>query len=229
MQTLPLYVYVTFVLTVIIAIGLLYRAASNSKPLLLLISLWVVVQSVLGVNGFYQVRTAPPRFLLLVLPPMLFLLILFILPRGRRFIDSLNLRTLTILHILRIPVEIVIYWLFLNKAVPKVMTFEGRNLDVLSGLSAPLVWYFGFAKGGLNKGLLLIWNVVCLGLLLNIVTIAMLTVATKLEPFAFDGSKLAMTYFPFLLLPACLVPIVLFSHLAAIRQLVKRKVLAITT
>lgn len=229
MQTLPLYVYVTFVLTVIIAIGLLYRASSWSKPLLLLISLWVVVQSVLGVNGFYQVRTAPPRFLLLVMPPMLFLLILFIIPKGRRLIDSLNLKTLTILHILRIPVEIVIYWLFLNKAVPEVMTFEGRNLDILSGLSAPLVWYFGFARGGLNKGLLLIWNVVCLGLLLNIVTIVLLTVATKLEPFAFDGSKLAMIYFPFLLLPACLVPIVLFSHLAAIRQLVKRKAFAITT
>ena len=227
MQTLPLYVYVTFVLTVIAAIWLLYKAAAYSKPLLIIISLWVVVQSVLGVNGFYRVSTTPPRFLLLVLPPMLFLLILFVIPKGRRFIDSLNLKTLTILHILRIPVEIVIYWLFLNKAVPEVMTFEGRNFDVLSGLSAPFVWYFGFAKGGLNKGLLLIWNLVCLGLLLNIVTIAMLTVATKLQPFAFDGSKLAMIYFPFLLLPACLVPIVLFSHLAAIRQLVKKKALAI--
>jgi len=109
------------------------------------------------------------------------------------------------------------------------MTFEGRNFDLLSGLSAPLVWYFGFAKGSLNKGLLLVWNVVCLGLLFNIVTITVLSVATKLEPFAFDGSRIAMVYFPFLLLPACIVPIVLLSHLAAIRQLDKKKALAIIT
>jgi len=227
MQTLPFYVYVTFALTVILAIWLLYKAAAYSKPLLILISLWVVVVSVLGVNGFYRVRTMPSRFLLLVAPPMIFILIILIMPRGRRFVDGLNLKTLTILHIVRIPVEIVLYWLFLNKAVPEVMTFEGRNFDILSGLSAPFVWYFGFAKGGLNKGLLLIWNLVTLGLLLNVVTIAILSINTKLEPFAFDPSKIAMVYFPFLLLPGCLVPVVMFSNLAAIRQLLIKRPLAI--
>jgi hypothetical protein len=227
MQTLPFYVYATFSLTVLLTIWFLYKAANYSKPLLVLISLWVVVQSVLGVNGFYRVSTTPPRLLLLVLPPMILLVVALVTPGGRRRIDSLDLKTLTLLHIIRIPVEIVIYWLFLNKAVPEVMTFEGRNFDLLSGLSAPFVWYFGFAKGGVNKWLLLIWNVVCLGLLLNITMIAMLTVATKLEPFAFDSSKLAMVYFPFLLLPGCLVPIVLFSNLAAIRQLVKKRAFAI--
>lgn len=223
MQNLPFYVYATFVLTVIAAIWLLYKAAGYSKPLLILISLWVILQSVLGVNGFYKINSTPPRFLLLALPPVLFLLIGLVVPKGRRFIDGLDIKTLTILHIVRIPVEIVLYWLFLDKVVPGVMTFEGRNFDLLSGLSAPLLWYFGFAKGGLNKGLLLIWNLVCLGLLFNIVTITMLTVAGKLGPVASGPSEFAMVYFPFLLLPACIVPIVLLSHLAAIRQLVKKK------
>lgn len=227
MQTLPLYVYITFGLIVIFAIGLFYKAANYSKPFLIITSLWVIFQSILGMNGFYMVTTTPPRFLLLVLPPAILLLILLATPAGRRFIDGLNIKTLTIFHIIRIPVEVVLYWLFLNKAIPGVMTFEGRNFDILSGLSAPLVWYFGFVKGSLNKTLLMIWNLICLGLLLNIVSITVLTVVTKSEPAAFGQSTMALVHFPFFLLPACLVPLVLFSHAAAIRQLLKKKPVAI--
>lgn len=221
MQALPFYVYAIFDLTVIATIGLFYKAANYSKPFLIITFLWITFQSILGVNDFYKVNTTPPRFLLLMLPPLLFLLISLITPAGRRFFDALNIRTLTILHIIRIPVEIVLYWLFLNKAIPQVMTFEGRNFDVLSGLSAPLVWYFGFIKGRPNKTLLLIWNLICLGLLFNIVTIAVQTVTMKPVPFAPEQPKIALVYFPFLLLPACVVPLVLFSHVAAIRQLLK--------
>ncbi|NML37245.1 hypothetical protein HHL17_08540 [Chitinophaga sp. G-6-1-13] len=221
MQTLPFYVYAIFDLTVIAAIGLFYKAANYAKPFLIIISLWVVFQSILGMNDFYKVNTTPPRFLLLVLPPVLYILTSLMVPAGKRFIDSLNIKTLTILHTIRIPVEIVLYWLFLHSVVPKVMTFEGRNFDILAGLSAPLVWYFGFVKGTLNKAVLLIWNLISLGLLLNIVTIAMITVTAKLPPSVPERPTIALVYFPFLLLPACLVPLVLFSHLAAIRQLLK--------
>ncbi|MEC5142422.1 hypothetical protein [Chitinophaga sp. 212800010-3] len=222
MQTLPFYVYAIFDLTVIAAIGLFYKAANYSKPFLMIISLWIIFQSILGLNDFYKINTAPPRFLLLTLPPLLFLLISLIIPVGRRFIDNLNIRTLTVLHTVRIPVEIVLYWLFLNKAIPGEMTFEGRNFDILSGLSAPLVWYVGFVKGRLNKPLLLIWNLICLGLLMNIVMIVMLSVVTKLVPLAPEQPKIAFVYFPFLLLPSCLVPLVLYAHVAAIRRLLKR-------
>ncbi|HEY4151628.1 MAG TPA: hypothetical protein VGM41_21965 [Chitinophagaceae bacterium] len=222
MQTLPLYVPAFFGLTAIAVIGLFYKAANRSKTFLVIVSLWVVFQSVLGVNGFYKIDTTPPRFLLLASPPVLFLLIGLIIPRGRRFIDSLDLKTLTVLNTLRIPVEIVLYWLFLNNAVPGAMTFEGRNFDILSGISALPVLYFGFRKGRLNKPLLLVWNLVCLGLLLNVVTIAVLSAAAKWGQSAFDQPKFALVYFPFLLLPGCLVPLVLTSNVAAIRQLLKR-------
>jgi hypothetical protein len=177
----------------------------------------------LGVKGFYKADTTQPRFLLLAGPPVILLFIGLAIPRGKRFIDGLNLQTLTILHTIRIPVEIVLYWLFLNKAVPRAMTFEGRNFDILAGLSALPVWYFMFVKGRLNKTLLLIWNVICIGLLLNVVTIALLSVAAKWGQSAFDPPKIALVYFPFLLLPACLVPLVLTSNVAAIRQLLKRR------
>ncbi|HEY4064216.1 MAG TPA: hypothetical protein VGM30_20060 [Puia sp.] len=222
MQALPFYIYLTFGFTAIASIWAIYKAANSSKVFLLLISLWVILQSILGLTGFYRVTTLPPRFVFLLLPPLLFLLIGLAVPGGRRFIDGLNIKILTLFSLMRIPVEIVLFWLFLHKAIPEAMTFEGRNFDILSGLSAPFIWYFGFAKGRMNKTLLMIWNIVCLGLILNVVTIAVLFVTGRSAPSGVDPSGIAMVYFPFLLLPSCLVPLVLLSHVSAIRQLLKK-------
>lgn len=70
---------------------------------------------------------------------------------------------------MRIPVEIILFWLFLNKEVPELMTFEGRNFDILAGLTAPFIAYFGLTKLNIKRKLILVWNFICLGLLINIV------------------------------------------------------------
>jgi hypothetical protein len=132
----------------------------------------------------------------------------------------MNIQALTILHVVRVPVELVILGLFLIKAVPQLMTFEGRNFDILSGLSAPVIYYFAFIRKQMNGKLLLIWNFVCLGLLINIVANAILSAPFTFQKFAFDQPNIAILYFPYVLLPGCIVPLVLLSHLASIRQLI---------
>lgn len=224
METLPLYVYLTFGLTVITAACLFYMAAGYSKSFLFLFIAWIGLQTILSVSGFYKIAGAtPPRFPLLVVPPVVLVIFLFNTSSGRKFIDSLDMSVLTILHTVRIAVEVVLFWLFVHKAVPGLMTFEGRNFDILSGLSAPFVYYFGFVKKNLNKYILLIWNFVCLALLFNIAFYAILSAPTKFQQFSFQQPNIALGYFPFVLLPAFLVPMVLFCHLAAIRQLILKK------
>jgi hypothetical protein len=131
------------------------------------------------------------------------------------------LKKLTILHTVRIPVEIVLFYLFTYKTIPELMTFEGRNLDILSGITAPFVFYFGFIRKKMHHKAILIWNVVCLALLLNIVINAILSAPFQFQQFAFDQPNIAVLYFPFIWLPCCVVPLVVLSHLAAIRQLSK--------
>ena len=123
---------------------------------------------------------------------------------------------------MRIFVEIILLWLFLYKYIPKLMTFEGRNFDMLSGLSAPLIAYFGFTKNRLSKRFMLGWNVICLLLLLNIVVNAIFSVPFPFQQFGFDQPNVAVLYFPFVWLPCFIVPVVLFSHLVAIRRLSKK-------
>ena len=222
MNNLPAYISIIFISTTLLTIVLFYKAANNSTTVVLILSGWVILQTVLGLSGFYINTTAlPPRFIFLAAPALLLIAVIFISSKGKQFIDGLKIKYLTILHIVRVPVELVLFWLFLNKAVPQLMTFEGRNFDIAAGITAPLVYYFGFIKNQLSKKIILLWNFICLALLLNIVINALLSAPTPIQQFAFDQPNIAILYFPFNLLPAAIVPLVLFSHLAAIRKLLR--------
>lgn len=224
MENLPVYICIVFGLTTFLTVWLFYKAANYSKITLLILLVWLALQAFMGLSGFYTVTdTIPPRFLLLALPSILFIIALFATSKGRKFIDSLDRKTLTILHIVRIPVEIVLFWLFINKAVPELMTFEGRNFDIVAGLTAPAIFYLGFIKKQLNRRIILIWNFISLALLINIVTNAILSAPFPFQIFAFDQPNIAVLYFPFNWLPSCIVPLVLLSHLAAIRQLLNER------
>ena len=221
METLSTYLIIFFVLTTLTTILIFLRATSWSKTALAIIAGWIILQSIVSLRGFYLVSdTVPPRFAFLLGPPTLFIIILFLTKKGRRFIDSLSLRWLTILHSIRIPVEMILFGLFLHKLIPEIMTFEGRNPDIISGITAPIIYYFVFIRQGLSKRVLLVWNIICLALLVNIVTIAILSAPFAFQRFAFDQPAVGVLHFPFIWLPCCIVPLVLLSHLASIRQLI---------
>jgi hypothetical protein len=78
MENLPSYIGLVFGLTTILTFGLFYKASNKSKTTLIILSLWLGFQSLIGIAGFYTVtNTIPPRFLLLVLPPILLIIGLF--------------------------------------------------------------------------------------------------------------------------------------------------------
>jgi hypothetical protein len=220
MENLPLYISVVFILTTLLTVWFFYKAANKSKAVLFILFGWLVLQAIIGLTGFYTVtNTLPPRFALLVLPPNLFIIFLFLSKRGRSFLDGLDVKMLTLLHIVRIPVELVLLWLFLYKMVPERMTFEGRNFDIISGITAPIVYYLGFVKNKLSSRMILVWNFICLALLFNIVITAILSAPVVFQRFDFDQPNIGVFYFPFNWLPGCIVPLVLLSHLAVIRNL----------
>jgi hypothetical protein len=222
MENLPTYISIVFVVTTLLTVFIFYKASHYSATILIVLLSWLTLQGVIGISGFYTIEdSVPPRFVFLLIPALLGTIILFSTAKGRKFIDNLDQKTLTILHIIRVPVELVLFWLFLNKTVPQLMTFEGRNFDVLSGLTAPLIYYFGFVKHKISPKVILAWNIICLGLLLNIVINAILSAPLPFQKFAFDQPNIAILYFPFIWLPCCVVPLVLFSHLAAIRSLTR--------
>lgn len=210
---------VLFILTTFLTLWFFYRASKSINVLLGLL-VWMIVVGVLGYTGFYRVEDAtPPRFIFLLGPGLLFVILLFTTKKGREFTKRLKLKWLTILHTIRIPVEIVLFYIYTEGLIPVEMTFEGYNYDIISGLSAPVMYYLVFVTERIGKRGLLIWNIVCLGLLLNILTIAVLSANTPFQRMAFDQPNIGVAYFPFVWLPAVIVPVVFYSHLASISQL----------
>jgi hypothetical protein len=224
MSQLPLYVSLLYIVTTLIAIGIFYKASHHSKITLFVLLGWTMLQSVIGFSGFYLVTdTIPPRLVLAIGPPVLLIIVLFSTKKGQKYIDSLDAGALTLYHSVRVPIEFGLFLLFINKQIPELMTFEGRNFDILSGILGILVYYFGFVKKKLKPGIILAWNFIGLALLFNIVFHGILSVPTPFQQFGFEQPNVALLYFPFVWLPSLLVPLVLFAHLAVIRKLWKIK------
>ncbi len=222
METISNALDLVFVLITLVTVGIFCFSVPNPRWLLFIVGFWMLIQMVLGSWGFYQTPTTPPRIILQALPPLLLIITLFFTAWGRAFIDSLDIARLTLLHTIRIAVEIVLYFLFLAKAIPEIMTFEGRNLDIIAGLTAPLVYYYGIRQPILPSSSLLLWNLIGLGLLFNIVVLSVLSFPSPFQQLAFDQPNLAIMYFPYVWLPSVVVPIVLFSHLVAIRYFYRK-------
>ena len=159
LQSIPLYMTIGFIITTLFTLIFLYNLIRNSclesqkTGIFVGMAIWMALQGYLSYIGFYSqhLDTMPPRFIFVLGPPLLLMLLLFLTPWGRKFIDSLSLSTLTYLHVIRIPVELVLFGLFIYKAIPELMTFEGRNFDILAGITAPLVAYLGVQQGKMGK------------------------------------------------------------------------------
>jgi hypothetical protein len=235
LEDLPFYLIIAFVLTTFLAMGMIVLLIkTSSKPMgresvrgtILAMSFFLIIQALISFWGIYKnyPDSIPPKIILLAVFPALFAIILiFSTRKGKMFIDCLSMQMLTYIHLIRIPVELVLYGLYINGAIPELMTFEGRNMDILAGITAPLVGFFGISKGKMKKASLLTWNFICLGLLLNIVINAVLSAPSPFQQFGFDQPNVAILNFPFSWLPAFIVPLVLFAHLATIRQLINHR------
>lgn len=223
MEHLPFYIKFIFILSTLFSVLMLYKASNYSKSLILIILSWLIVQTIISLSGFYTVTTTiPPRFALLVFPPVVLIALLFFTRKS--MLDGFDTKILTLLHLVRIPVELGLYYLYLQRVVPELMTFEGRNFDIVCGLTAPFVYYFGYIKNTLSRKIVMVWNVLCLLSLANIVSTAVLSAPFPIQQFAFDQPNVALLYFPFVWLPCCIVPIVLFAHLVSIRRLMNSPV-----
>ena len=136
-------------------------------------------------------------------------------------VRALPLDWLTYLHTIRLPIEIVLLGLYINEMIPRVMTFEGWNYDILVGITAPVVGYLVFSSQRWPRRFGLIWNWISLALLINVVTIGLLSAPTPLQQIAFDQPNQAVNFFPYNWLVTFIVPIVFVNHILSIKRLLE--------
>ena len=164
-------------------------AVQGSSRAIFIGLVWIGLQSAVALSGFYlATRTLPPHLFLATAPPIILIAALFLTVGGRRFLDRMSLKWSVLIHSIRILVELNLYVLFLYKQVPALMTFEAGNLDILAGLSAPLIWW-AYRKGRVGRMGLLIWNALALLSVLNAFGRAMLSAPFRFQRFAFRSAN----------------------------------------
>lgn len=185
---------------------------------------WMVLLCLLASAGaFSNFGRLPPPLMPALLPPLLAALLLTFHPASQPLIQKLSPAFLIGFQSFRVPVELFLWLLFFTGDIPLQMTFEGRNWDILTGLSAAglglWLWKRQKQGQGLPKAVLLIWNLLGLGLLINIVVISVLSMPTPLRLFMNAPANTIVASFPFVLLPALLVPFAYTFHMLSLRQL----------
>jgi hypothetical protein len=214
-------------LAITCAFSLLYRLFSAHPRTLYLtaatVALWFLLTGTLAHQGFFTNFAAlPPHLLFALLAPALVFAVFNVtfktLPAALR---ETPLPWLIAFQIFRILVELILWRGYKAGVVPVQMTFEGRNLDILIGLTAPLAAWMVYKTDSVWFGIA--WNIAGLASILNIATIAVLSMPTPLRRFMNNPPNTLLAHFPFIYLPAVLVPAGYIAHILSIRQLLHRK------
>lgn len=220
-ENLPNWINWTFLLSVIFTVGLFHFANGKPKKLTLIIITWSIFQSILAMTGFYKnTDLIPPRFLLVILPAFSFLLYGLSSRPLNWILRNRKTELSTFLHTVRTPIEIVLFYLFTYKMVPELMTFEGRNYDIIAGITAPIIGIL-WMKKTIGRPAMIVWNILALCLVLFILFNGILSSELPIQMFGFDQPNKAVNYFPFILLPATVVPIVIYTHITDLIKLWK--------
>ncbi|MEM8510245.1 MAG: hypothetical protein AAF717_20595 [Bacteroidota bacterium] len=219
MEAVPIFIDILFIFLVTIVLIQFYRA-TKSKLLIGTVLLIALVQSLLSINGFFMKSdTLPPRTLLIFLPGIVAIVTFFSTKRGKEETKKIDLEQYTYLFSFRFFVELFIFALFFYGTMPESMTYEGRNFDILAGLTAPFIAYYGLRKRRIHKKHIVLWNVIALLLVIQVATTGILSAPSTIQQISFDQPNIAALNFPYILLPGILVPIVVFGHLLAIKKL----------
>ncbi len=204
-----------FLAITFLSLVLFYLGTGRNKKVLLVGCLWAFAVGLLSYTGFFRDTHAfPPRILYVIVPVVIYLVYLY-----RKWDQAmLRPRLLLSVHSLRLPVELVLYQLYMAGKVPVIMTFKGCNFDILAGISAILLLcYLGVTQKKISVAVWTIWNILGLLSLVAIVSIALLSAPLPLQQLAFDQPNIAVLEFPYTLLPAVVVPVVLLSHLLGLK------------
>ena len=219
-ENFPLSINALFLITAIFTIVFFRFSNENSKKSTAVLVIGSIIQIIISFTGFYHNTEAFPPHFIFVLFPSTLIVIYGLLPKQKdSIVFNRRLSISTLSHFVRLPVELSLFYLFQYNMVPELMTFEGRNFDILAGVTAPLMSWL-YSKNKISNQVLLTWNFICLGLVLFILVNGILSAELPFQQFAFDQPNKALEYPPFVLLPALIVPVVVYTHITDIIKLI---------
>lgn len=180
---------------------------------------WMGISGALPATGLLQIQMLPPPPILLLATCLLLALMVGFSSVGAR-LSSLPLVALISFHGFRLPLELVLHRWYQEGVIPIQMTYDGHNFDIATGVLA-------LAIGLLSKfrqcPIALVWlfNLVGLGLLITVVSVAVLSVPTPMRQYDNDPPVLLPFYFPYIWIVTMAVTPAAVGHIVLFRRLLQ--------
>ena len=179
---------------------------------------WAIATFILSWSGFLSdFSSFPPKMMIVLVIPLVTIIWTVRTKEMKEILLHTPPESIIWIQSFRIVVEILLWRLYVDNLAPIQMTFEGYNFDILSGLTA-IVVAFLVTRNKVPSQLVIAWNFACLALLLNIVTIAILSLPTPFRVFMNEPANTIVTKFPIVWLPALLVPLAYGLHFLSLKQ-----------
>ncbi|MGC1243108.1 MAG: hypothetical protein WA874_16075 [Chryseosolibacter sp.] len=202
------------------------RKRTLMRRLIAAVVLWaafVITWSLSGRMADFSIF--PFNFMPVIVIPLIALILLSFSKDMGTVLQHIPPDNLVRLQSFRVFVEILLWVLFFGNLLPVQMTFEGRNFDILAGLTAPAIAFL-MMRSKISKTAVVVWNILSLTLLLNIVITAILSTPSQWRIFMNEPANYIVAYFPISLLPGFLVPLAYYLHVFSLKQISRSKTLS---
>ncbi len=215
--------FLIVVIFLVISLRVLLARMGIARRTIALVNLavtgWLALTGILSVQGFFRdFQATPPKIALVILPALLAPFLIGCSRRLRPQIEQVPQQLVIALQSFRVAVEIILYGLAAQHLLPEIMTWNGRNFDILVGATAPIMAYFSFQENLARKKAVLIWNGLGLVILTNVVFHGLFSAPTAFQIFHTDPANTIIAEFPFIWLPTFVVPMAYFLHIVSIRK-----------
>ena len=179
---------------------------------------WLALTAAAAAGGWLRRWDAvPPRLALLPLVVLVTMVLLNRLPGFARLLVHVPPWWPIAAQVFRVGVELVLLAYYGRGLVPRQMTLEGRNLDLLVGLTAPVMAVL-IARGRASRPLVLGWNALGLASLVNVAYLAVTSAPGALHR-NWPGEPLTLVgHWPAVWIPALLLPSAVALHVISIRR-----------
>lgn len=197
------------------------RGSALQIPALLGLLTWVGYATAMGYWGASRLGSGtPPLPVFFIVPAVGLVLFMARSSFGGRLAGGLPAPVFLGLESFRIVVELFLHQLWLEGLVPRMLTFEGANFDIVIGASAPLIaWLISNRHIGRRVGIA--WSVAGILMLLNVIVRSVLTTPGPTHLITSDLANRAVTQFPYTFIPAFLAPLAMLLHVLSIRALIR--------
>jgi hypothetical protein len=183
-----------------------------------LLALWLLFVGALALSGALNAAVGtPPAMMLIPLTGAFCILLLHWSVISPEVLAKTPRHWPVAIQTFRIAVEMLLFGLYLAGRAPVQATFEGRNLDILVGLTAPLV-AFGMLKSTLSSRVALAWNVLGVLILGNTIFTVLTSAPGPLHLRWPGGAFAELETWPVIWLPSFLVPFAMAAHIFSMRQ-----------